>query len=69
MKKFINQYIEQIKDLLDQVVEDNSAEFEQAASIMADAIAGDGRIFGLGKHPFINNDAGHLCKGWWLDGD
>jgi len=49
MKKFINQYIEQIKDLLDQVVEDNSAEFEQAASIMADAIAGDGRIFAWGS--------------------
>ena len=49
MTKFINQFIDQIKDLLDQVVEDNRAEFERAASIIANAIVGDGRIFAWGS--------------------
>ena len=49
MKKYLNQYVEHIKGLLDQIVEENSREFEKAATIMADAIAGDGRIFAWGS--------------------
>jgi len=49
MKKYKNRYIDQIKDLLDQVVQDNSEEFVKAASIMAEAITGDGRIFAWGS--------------------
>lgn len=49
MKKFVNQYIDQVKELLDQVVEEDSEELEKAASLLADAIEGDGRIFAWGS--------------------
>lgn len=49
MKKFVNQYIDQVKELLDQIVEEDSEELEKAASLLADAIEGDGRIFAWGS--------------------
>ena len=49
MGKLSLEYIRQIKILLDRIVEEDGKELEMAASILADAIEGDGRIFAWGS--------------------
>jgi uncharacterized phosphosugar-binding protein len=49
MGKLSKEYIHQIKILLDQITEDDNKELESAATILADAIEGDGRIFAWGS--------------------
>ena len=49
MGKYYREYIEQIKNLLDQIAEENASEFKIAGKIMADAIIGKGRIFAWGS--------------------
>lgn len=43
------EYIEQIKTLLDRIVTEEAEPLKEAAKILADAIAGDGRIFAWGS--------------------
>lgn len=49
MSKYSLQYIDQIKSLLDAMVNENCEALNQAANILADAIEGDGRIFAWGS--------------------
>jgi uncharacterized phosphosugar-binding protein len=49
MGNLSTQYIEQIKNLLDRIINENNQDFKQAASILADAIGGDGRVFAWGR--------------------
>lgn len=49
MGKLSHQYIEQIKNLLDEMVNENGEALNQAAIMLADAIEGDGRIFAWGS--------------------
>ena len=69
MGDYVFDYIQQVKTLLDRIVTEDKEELKQAATILADAIEGDGRIFASGKHPFLYNDARHLCSSWRLDGN
>ena len=49
MGKFVKQYIEQVNNLLNQILEEEKDDLERAAAILADAIQGDGRIFAWGS--------------------
>lgn len=49
MGQYSNQYIEQIKILLDRIVDEESDNLKKAATLLADAIEGDGRIFAWGS--------------------
>lgn len=49
MGKFAKQYIEQVNNLLNQILEEEKDDLERAAAILADAIQGDGRIFAWGS--------------------
>jgi uncharacterized phosphosugar-binding protein len=49
MGKLSKKYIQEIKFLLDQIVDEDGKELELAATILADAIEGDGRIFAWGS--------------------
>jgi len=49
MGTYSKQYIEQIKCLLDRIIEEDNTQLEAAAKLLADAIAGTGRIFAWGS--------------------
>lgn len=49
MGKLANQYINEIKKLLDQIIVEDNQEIKAAAEMLADAIEGDGRIFAWGS--------------------
>ena len=49
MGKYSKQYIQELKNLLDRISEEEDQNLQKAAAIMADAIAGDGRIFAWGS--------------------
>lgn len=49
MGKFSMQYINELKHLLDRIAEEEEESLQQAGKIIADAIAGDGRIFAWGS--------------------
>lgn len=49
MGKYSNEYVNQVKTLLDRIVTEDSNELTQAATLLADAIEGDGRIFSWGS--------------------
>lgn len=49
MGKYSKLYIQKLKDLLDRIANEEEDSLKRAAQIMADAIAGDGRIFAWGS--------------------
>lgn len=49
MGKYSKQYIQEIKKLLDRIADEEEVNLKKAAGILADAIAGDGRIFAWGS--------------------
>ena len=49
MGKFTKEYVENIKTLLDEIVTEDSKELNRAATLLADAVEGDGRIFAWGS--------------------
>lgn len=49
MGKFYKQYIDELKHLLDRISVENEESLQKAGKIMADAIAGEGRIFAWGS--------------------
>lgn len=49
MGKFTKEYIDTIKELLDRIVVEDNRELSLAATLLADAIEGDGRIFAWGS--------------------
>ena len=49
MGKYSKQYIQELKRLLDRISEEEDQNFQKAATILADAVAGDGRIFAWGS--------------------
>jgi uncharacterized phosphosugar-binding protein len=49
MSKLYEEYIRQVKTLLDRIVEEDKEELGRAATFLADAVEGDGRIFAWGS--------------------
>ncbi len=49
MSKYSKQYVQELKKLLDRIVEEEEENLKKAAHILADAVAGDGRIFAWGS--------------------
>jgi uncharacterized phosphosugar-binding protein len=49
MGKYYKNYIRELKRLLDRIAEEEEENFDKAAGILADAVAGDGRIFAWGS--------------------
>lgn len=49
MGKYSKEYVNQVKILLDRIVVEDSDELTKAATLLADAIEGDGRIFSWGS--------------------
>lgn len=49
MGKYASQYIKEVQALLDEMVKDNESSLDKAASILAEAVEGDGRIFAWGS--------------------
>jgi uncharacterized phosphosugar-binding protein len=49
MGEYTKKYVEEIKSLLDRIVEEEDASLKKAAKILSDAIEGDGRIFAWGS--------------------
>ncbi len=49
MGKYSKQYVQELKNLLDRIVEEEDENLKEAANILADAVAGDGRIFAWGS--------------------
>lgn len=47
--KYVKEYIEIVKELLDKIVTEDANELTRAATLLADAIEGDGRIFAWGS--------------------
>jgi len=49
MGEYVKRYTEQVKILMDRIIEEESDNLEKGAKLLADAIEGDGRIFAWGS--------------------